>query len=68
MPIHHNDQKDNEYSGKRHIEGQPKAGALPVGDFSVAEEAKLAQEALDAGLTHPNRGHDKPSIDKPAYD
>lgn len=68
MPTHHNNQKDSENPDKRNLEGHPKADALPVDDFSEAKEDQLEQDALDAGTTHPNRGHDKPSIDKPAYD
>ncbi|MFD1467470.1 hypothetical protein ACFQ48_04470 [Hymenobacter caeli] len=68
MPTHHNNQKDSENSDQRNLEGHPKADALPVDDFSEAKEEQLEQDALDAGITHPNRGHDKASIDKPAYD
>lgn len=68
MPTHHNNQKESENPDKRNLEGHPKADALPVDDFSEAEEDQLEQDALDAGTTHPNRGHDKASIDKPAYD
>ena len=69
MPSHHNSPKDSENPDERAlIIGHPKADALPVDDLSAATDNRLEQEALDAGLTHPNRGHDKPSIDKPAYD
>jgi hypothetical protein len=52
---------------KRHLEGHPKADALPVSNLDAETEARLEQEALDAGLRHPNRSYDKPDIDKGAY-
>lgn len=48
-------------------ETQSKADALPVGDFDEQTEERLEQEAIDAGLRHPNRNLDKPALDKPAY-
>jgi hypothetical protein len=42
-------------------------GDLPVSNLDEATEARLEQEALDAGQRHPNRNLDKPDIDKPAY-
>ncbi|AWM33891.1 hypothetical protein [Hymenobacter nivis] len=68
MPTHHDNRKDRDNSDEHNLEGKPKAGVLPVDDFSEAKEEQLEKDALDAGVTHPNRGHDKPSIDKPAYD
>ena len=67
MSTHHNDQKTGEHSDKRNLEGTPKADALPVNDLDEATEARLAQEALDAGIRHPNRNLDKPELDKPSY-
>ena len=52
---------------KRNLEGTSKADALPVSDIDSETEARLEQEALDAGLRHPNRSYDKPDIDKGAY-
>jgi hypothetical protein len=42
-------------------------GDLPVSDLDEATQARLEQEALDAGQRHPNRNLDKPDIDKPPY-
>ena len=67
MPSHHNDQKSGEHPDKRNLEGTPKADALPVSDTDEQTEDQLEQDALDAGLSHPNRSHDKPELDKPAY-
>lgn len=68
MPSHHNNRKDSENPDKRNLEGHPKADALPAGDLDEITEDQLEQDALDTGQRHPNRGHDKPSTDKPAYD
>ncbi len=47
---------------------QPKGtGDLPVNVRDEATEERLEQEAIDAGLRHPNRNLDKPDLDKPAY-
>ena len=63
----HNDQKSGERPNKRNLEGTPKADALPVSDPDEQTEDQPQQGALDAGLRHPNRSHDKPERDKPAY-
>lgn len=67
MSTHHNDQKTGEQPDKRHAEGKSKAGALPVNETDEKTEDQLEQDALDAGVRHPNRSEDKPSLDKPAY-
>ena len=67
MPTHHHDQKNDEHPDKRNLEGKPKAGILPVNELDEKTEDQLEQEALDAGLRHPNRNEDKPDLDKPAY-
>ncbi len=67
MPTHHADRKDNEQPDKRHLEGQSKAGPLPVNEPNEDNDDQLEQDALDAGLRHPNRSEDKPDLDKPAY-
>lgn len=67
MPSHHNNQKPAEHPNERALEGNAKAGSLPVSDLDEATQARLEQEALDAGTTHPNRNYDKPDLDKPAY-
>ena len=67
MATHHNDQKTSEQPDKRSLEGTPKADALPVSDTDEQTEDQLEQDALDAGQRHPNRGHDKADLDKPAY-
>ena len=67
MSTHHNDQKTGEHPDQRNLQGTPKADALPVSETDDKTEEQLEQEALDAGLRHPNRSHDKPELDKPAY-
>ena len=67
MATHHNDQKTGEQPDKRSLEGTPKADALPVSDTDEQTEDQLEQDALDAGQRHPNHGHDKADLDKPAY-
>jgi hypothetical protein len=62
----------NQQSGENHGapagEGLPKgSGDLPVNELDEATEARLEQEAIDAGLRHPNRNLDKPDLDKPAF-
>ena len=56
-----------QHPDERNLQGTPKADALPAGDLDPATEDRLEQEALDAGLRHPNRSHDKPELDKPSY-
>ncbi|OGX89552.1 hypothetical protein BEN47_06625 [Hymenobacter lapidarius] len=49
-------------------EGLPKGtGDLPVLTRDEATQDRLEQEALDAGLLHPNRNLDKPELDSPTY-
>ena len=67
MSTHHNDQKTGEHPNERRAEGTSKADALPATDSDAATDEQLAQDALDAGLRHPNRSHDKADLDKPAY-
>ncbi|GAB2858748.1 hypothetical protein [Hymenobacter ruber] len=67
MSTHHNDQKTGEHPDKRNLEGTAKADALPVNSADEQTEDQLEQDALDAGQRHPNRNHDKPDLDKPAY-
>jgi hypothetical protein len=62
----------NQQSGENHGapagEGLPQGtGDLPVNDLDEATQARLEQEALDAGQRHPNRNTDKPQLDQPAY-
>ena len=61
-------QQSGENKGGPTVAEQAKAaGSLPVNDLDEAAEARLEQEALDAGLRHPNRNLEKPEIDKPSY-
>ncbi|UOQ98205.1 hypothetical protein MUN81_01625 [Hymenobacter sp. 5317J-9] len=67
-----NSDKSNQQSSENHGgpagEGLPKGtGDLPVNDLDEATQARLEQEALDAGQRHPNRNLDKPELDKPSY-
>ncbi|UYZ62296.1 hypothetical protein [Hymenobacter weizhouensis] len=70
MPDHSNNtnQQSKENHGSPTQTEQPKgAGNLPVNNLDPATEDRLEQEALDAGLRHPNRNLEKPDLDKPAY-
>ena len=67
MPTHHQDQQAGEHADERHLAGQPKAAVLPVNETDEQTATRLEQEAIDAGLRHPNRGTDKAELDKPAY-
>ncbi|GAB3332256.1 hypothetical protein ACFQT0_04695 [Hymenobacter humi] len=70
MPYKSNNtnQQSSENKGAPAGKGQPKAsGELPVMETDEAMQARLEQEALDAGLRHPNRNLDKPELDRPAY-
>ena len=61
-------QQSSENKGAPAGEGQPKgSGELPVMETDEAMQARLEQEALDAGLRHPTRNLDKPELDRPAY-
>ncbi|QKG53872.1 hypothetical protein [Hymenobacter sp. BRD67] len=69
MSTHHQEQNQESKTNKNQ-EGLPeqrKADALPAGSLDEATEARLADEAQDAGTTHPNRGHNKPELDKGSY-
>ncbi|MDB5236861.1 MAG: hypothetical protein JWR44_3854 [Hymenobacter sp.] len=62
----------NQQSGENHGapagEGLPKGtGDLPAIEHDEETQARLEQEAIDAGLRHPNRNLDKPELDRPAY-
>lgn len=67
MPTHHNNQQTGEHPDERNLQGTPKADALPATEPDAPTAEQLEQEALDAGLRHPNRSHDKADLDKPAY-
>jgi hypothetical protein len=70
MPYKSNNtnQQSGENKGAPAGEGLPKgSGDLPVNEFDEATQARLEQEAIDAGLRHPNRNLDKPQLDKPSY-
>ncbi|MBC6699987.1 hypothetical protein [Hymenobacter sp. BT190] len=61
-------QQSKENHGSPSQTKQPKAaGNLPINELDAQTEERLEQEALDAGLRHPNRNLDKPDIDKPPY-
>jgi len=61
-------QQPGENKGGPAGEGLPKGtGDLPVLTQDEATQDRLEQEALDAGLLHPNRNLDKPELDSPAY-
>jgi hypothetical protein len=62
----------NQQSGENHGapagEGLPKGtGDLPALEHDEETQARLEQEALDAGTSHPNRNLEKPELDKPSY-
>ena len=69
MATHHTEQNQQSQTDKNQpgIPEQPKADALPAGDLDEATEERLANEAEDAGTTHPNRGHNKPDNGKGSY-
>ncbi|GAA4357588.1 hypothetical protein GCM10023185_22400 [Hymenobacter saemangeumensis] len=70
MPYKSNNtnQQSSENKGAPAGEGLPKGtGDLPVNEYDPETQARLEQEALDAGLRHPNRNLDKPQLDKPDY-
>ncbi|OGX88361.1 hypothetical protein [Hymenobacter glacialis] len=61
-------QQSGESKGSQANEGLPKgAGDLPLLTQDEATQDRLEQEALDAGLLHPNRNLDKPELDSPTY-
>lgn len=69
MATHHTEQNKESQTDKNQpgMPEQPKADALPAGDLDEATEERLADEAEDAGITHPNRGHNKPDNGKGSY-
>ena len=61
-------QQSGENNGTPTGEGLPKGtGDLSAAELDEATQARLEQEAIDAGLRHPNRNLDKPELDRPAY-
>jgi len=69
MSTHHTEQDKESQTNKNQagLPEQPKADALPAGDLDEATEERLENEAEDAGVTHPNRGHNKPDNGKGSY-
>jgi hypothetical protein len=69
MATHHTEQNKESQTNKNQpgLPEQPKADALPAGDLDEATEERLAEEAEDAGISHPNRGHNKPDNGKGSY-
>lgn len=69
MATHHTEQNQESQTNKNQpgLPEQPKADALPAGDLDEATEERLAEEAEDAGISHPNRGHNKPDNGKGSY-
>jgi len=70
MPYKSNstNQQSGENKGGPTVTEQPKAvGNMPALEHDAETEARLEQEALNAGLRHPNRNLDKPQLDRPAY-
>jgi hypothetical protein len=69
MSTHHTEQNQQSQTDKNQpgMPEQPKADALPAGDLDEATEERLEDEAQDAGITHPNRGHNKPDNGKGSY-
>jgi len=69
MSTHHTEQNKESQTNKNQagLPEQPKADALPAGDLDEATEERLENEAEDAGVTHPNRGHNKPDNGKGSY-
>jgi hypothetical protein len=68
MATHHTEQNKESQTNKNQagLPEQPKADALPAGDLDEATEERLEDEAQDAGVTHPNRGHN-PDNGKGSY-
>ncbi len=70
MPYKSNstNQQSSENSGAPAGEGLPKgSGDLPAIEHDAETQARLEQDALDAGLRHANRNLGKPELDRPAY-
>ncbi|RZK17477.1 MAG: hypothetical protein EOO56_17875 [Hymenobacter sp.] len=69
MATHHTEQNKESQTDKNQagLPEQSKADALPAGDLDEATEERLENEAEDAGITHPNRGHNKPDNGKGSY-
>lgn len=69
MSTHHTEQNQQSQTNKKEA-GMPehsKADALPADDRDEATEERLEDEAEDAGVMHPNRGHNKPDNGKGSY-
>lgn len=67
---HHSSEANQESQEKQDRKadvGTPKADALPAGSLDEKTQDELEQDALDAGLSHPNRNLHKPELDKPGY-
>ncbi|RSK37586.1 hypothetical protein [Hymenobacter metallilatus] len=60
-------QESQEKQDRKADAGTPKADALPAGSLNEKTQDALEQNALDAGLSHPNRNLHKPELDKPSY-
>jgi hypothetical protein len=69
MSTHHTEQNKQSQTNKNEagLPEQNKADALPAGDRDEATEERLENEAEDAGIMHPNRGHNKPDNGKGSY-
>ncbi|MBJ6143138.1 hypothetical protein [Hymenobacter sp. BT559] len=69
MATHHTEQNQESQTNKNQagMPEQHKADALPAGNLDEATEERLAEEAEDAGVRHPNRGHNKPDNGKGSY-
>jgi hypothetical protein len=70
MPYKSNNtnQQSGENKGGPTVAEQAKAaGNMPVNEHDEETQARLEQEALDAGVRHPNRNLEKPELDKPGY-
>lgn len=69
MSTHHTEQNKESQNNKNQagMPEQSKADALPASDLDEATEERLADEAEDAGISHPNRGHNKADNGKGSY-
>jgi len=69
MATHHTEQNKQSQTSKNEpgLPEHTKADALPVDDLDEATETRLEDEAQDAGMQHPNRGHNKPDNGKGSY-
>ena len=69
MSTHHTEQNKQSQTNKNEagLPEQPKAAGLPDLERDEATEERLEDDALDAGTTHPNRGHNKADNGKGSY-